>query len=156
MSEVEDRLRAEGIELPDTPTPVAAYAPAVEAAGFVYTAGQIPRVKGELLFAGRVGAEVTEDEARQASRQAAVQAIAAIKSVVGDLDRVQRIVKVTVFVCSGPGFTRQPYVADAASELFQLAFGDKGKHARSAVGVAALPLGSSVEVEVIANVATTA
>jgi enamine deaminase RidA (YjgF/YER057c/UK114 family) len=151
MSSVESRLRSAGIALPEVPAPVAAYVPSVLAGGFVYTAGQIPRVGGELLYPGHVGADVTVDEAKLGAQRAALQAMAALKAAVGNLDSIRRIVKVTVFVASAPGFTGQPSVADGASELFQLAFVDAGIHARSAVGVAELPLGSSVEVEVVAH-----
>jgi len=144
-------MRAAGVELPETPSPVAAYVSATVAAGFVYTAGQIPRVDGELISPGRVGEDVSVEQARAAAERGALQAISAIKSVATDLDRVERIVKLTVFVRSAPGFTGQPAVADGASTLFQQVFGEAGKHARSAVGVAELPLGSCVEVEVVAR-----
>jgi enamine deaminase RidA (YjgF/YER057c/UK114 family) len=152
MTGVEERLRTAGIELPEVPAPVAAYVPAVRSGSLVFTAGQVPRLNGELLSPGTVEDQVSRDDARTAAKRAAVQAIAAIGSV-ADLDRIVRIVKVTVFVSSAPGFTDQPYVADGASELLQLAFGEAGKHARSAVGIAALPLGSCVEIEVVAEVA---
>jgi len=152
VSKVESRVRDQGMELPETPQPVAAYVAAVECGSFVYTAGQIPRIDGELVSPGRVGAEVSQEEGRLAARRAALQAISALKSAVDDLDRIDRVVKVTVFVCSAPGFGGQPFVADGASELFQLAFGERGKHSRSAVGVAELPLGACVEVEVIAHI----
>lgn len=139
------------MELGDVPVPVAAYVPAVEVGGFIYTAGQVPRVHGELVSPGIVGDAVSAEAARAAAKQSAIQAIAAIRGVVGDLDRVDQIVKITVFVASAPDFTAQPAVADGASEIFQVAFGEAGKHARSAVGVAQLPLGSCVEVEVIAH-----
>ena len=151
MSDVEKRLEQRGLTLPDTSAPLAAYVPAVAAGGFVYTAGQVPRINGVLVSAGRVGGEVTKEDARSAAQRAALQAISAIRSVVGDLDHILQIVKVTVFVASAPGFTEQSFVADGASELFQTAFGERGKHARSAVGVAELPLGSCVEVEVTAQ-----
>ncbi|HEV3310376.1 MAG TPA: RidA family protein [Chloroflexota bacterium] len=153
MSKVQDRLTEVGLTIPEVPAPVAAYVPAMRTGDLVFTAGQIPRVAGVLVTPGRVGAETSRDEARAASRQAALQAIAAVGSVVDDLDDVQQVVKVTVFVKSAPGFTDQPFVADGASELLQTAFADAGRHARSAVGVAELPLGSCVEVEVIVEVA---
>jgi len=151
MSEVEERLDSLGMRLPETPAPVAAYVPAVESGGFVYTAGQIPRVDGELVSPGTVGSVVSKADARAAAERAALQAISALRSAVGDLDRILRIVKVTVFIASAPGFVEQPAVADGASEMLVSAFGERGRHARSAVGVAELPLGSCVEVEVIAQ-----
>lgn len=152
MSKVEERLLAAGLELPEVPSPVAAYVPAVRSGNLVFTAGQVPRRGGEMMNPGKVGGEVSRDEARLSAQRAALQAISAVNSVITDLDSVSRIVKVTVFVNSQPGFTGQPYVADGASELLQTAFGDAGKHARSAVGVTELPLGSCVEVELIAEV----
>jgi enamine deaminase RidA (YjgF/YER057c/UK114 family) len=151
MSGVTQRLAEAGLTLPEVPAPVASYVPAVRAGDLGFTAGQVPRQSGTLMHPGHVGTEVSVDDARVSARQAALQAVAAIGSVV-DLDAVRQIVKVTVFVSSAPGFTRQPEVADGASELLQLAFRDAGVHARSAVGVAELPLGSCVEVEVIAQV----
>jgi len=131
---------------------VAAYVPAVRSGNLIFTAGQVPRSDGELLSPGKVPGDVGRDEARAAACRAALQAVAAIKAVAGNLDRITRVVKVTVFVNSSEGFDGQPYVADGASEVLITAFGEKGRHARSAVGVAGLPLGSSVEVEVIAEV----
>src|SRR5579862_5805004 len=112
MSRVEERLRSAGLELPETPAPVAAYVAAVTVDRFVFTAGQVPRIGGELVAPGKVGSGVTKEEARDAAKRAAVQAIAAIKSVVADLDRVDQVAKVTVFVHSAPGFSEQPFVAD--------------------------------------------
>jgi len=129
--------------------PVAAYVPALRSGQLVFTAGQLPLRSGELLATGKVGAEVTPEEAFACAQQCALNAIAAVNAEVGDLSLVQRVVKVVVFVASAPDFTGQPQVANGASELFGNVFGDAGRHARSAVGVAALPLNAPVEVEVI-------
>ena len=149
MSTPEDRLAELGLTLPDVVPPVAAYIPAVRSGNQVFTSGQLPMRMGELLAKGKVGTEVTEEEAYACAQQCALNAIAAINAEVGDLSLVRRIVKVVVFVASAPSFTAQPKVANGASELFGSVFGDAGVHARSAVGVAALPLDAPVEVEVI-------
>lgn len=146
---VEDKLRQMGIELPAAPTPLAAYIPAVKAGDFAYTSGQIPLVKGELKYKGKVGAELSEADGYQAARVCAINCLSALKGVIGDLDNIERIVKVVGFVNSAPGFAAQPKVINGASELFGEVFGDAGKHARSAVGVSELPIDSAVEVEVI-------
>ena len=152
MSAVEDRLMAEGYAVPEVVPPLAAYAPAVQSGQWVFTAGQLPFVNGELLMTGKVGTDVEPASAAQAARMCALNALGAVKSVVGDLDRVARIVKITVFVASAPDFTGQPAVANGASELMGMAFGDAGVHARSAVGVASLPLDAPVEVELIVEI----
>lgn len=146
---VEEKLRQLGIELPETPTPLAAYVPAVQVGDFAYTSGQIPLVKGELKFKGKVGAEFSEEEGYQAARICAINCLSALKGAIGDLDKIERIVKVVGFVNSAPGFKMQPKVINGASELLGEVFGDAGKHARSAVGVNELPIDSAVEVEVI-------
>lgn len=142
-----DRLAALGIELPPVATPVAAYVPAVEAGGLVVTSGQLPMVAGRLGATGRVGAEVTPEDAATAARTAVLNALAAAAEIVGGIDRIGRIVKVVVYVASDPDFTGQPQVANGASELLGEVFGDAGAHARSAVGVSVLPLGAPVEIE---------
>jgi enamine deaminase RidA (YjgF/YER057c/UK114 family) len=152
---VEDRIAALGLTLPDVVPPVAAYVPAVLDGSRVYVSGQVPVVDGRLLATGHVGelvGLVTPERAKELAAVCALNAVAAVKSVVGDLDRVERVVKVVGFVASDPGFTGQPGVVNGASELFGAVFGDAGVHARSAVGVAALPLGAPVEVEVIVHV----
>ncbi len=149
MSTPEQRLAELGLEIPEVATPVAAYVPALRSGQLVFTAGQLPLRSGELLATGKVGAEVTPEEAFACAQQCALNAIAAVNAEVGDLSLVQRVVKVVVFVASAPDFTGQPQVANGASELFGNVFGDAGRHARSAVGVAALPLNAPVEVEVI-------
>ncbi|SOD67730.1 Enamine deaminase RidA, house cleaning of reactive enamine intermediates, YjgF/YER057c/UK114 family [Streptomyces zhaozhouensis] len=147
VSGVERRLTELGLELPPVVPPVAAYVPAVISGRYVYTSGQVPLVAGALPVAGKVGAEVDEERARDMARLCALNALAAVKSVVGDLDRVARVVKVLGFVASAPGFTGQPQVVNGASELLGEVFGERGRHARSAVGVAVLPLDAPVEVE---------
>jgi enamine deaminase RidA (YjgF/YER057c/UK114 family) len=149
---VEDRLAELGLELPEVVAPLASYLPAVLNGSYVYTSGQLPITKGELAETGKVGAEVTPERAAELAEICALNAIAAIKSVVGDLSRVKRIVKVVGFVASSPDFYGQPAVVNGASELLGAVFGDAGKHARSAVGVAVLPRNAPVEIEVIAEV----
>ena len=151
MSTPEERLAELGLSVPEVAKPVAVYVPAVRSGNQVFTSGQLPMRKGELLATGKVGAGVTEEEAYACAQQCALNAIAAIKSQAGDLASV-RIVKVVVFVASNPNFTGQPGVANGASELFGNVFGELGIHARSAVGVPVLPLDSPVEVEVIAEI----
>ncbi|MEU1617220.1 RidA family protein [Streptomyces sp. NPDC008238] len=148
MSAVEQRLAELGLTLPAVAAPLAAYVPAVRSGAYVYTSGQLPVVEGKLTCTGKVGAEVTAEEAKQLARTCALNALAAVRSVVGDLDRVKRVVKVVGFVASAPDFTGQPGVVNGASELLGEVLGDKGVHARSAVGVAVLPLDAPVEVEI--------
>lgn len=149
---VERKLAELGLTLPEAPAPVASYVPAVKQGNWVYVSGQIPLRDGKVRVTGKVGSEVTLEDAQQEARQCALNALAVIKSVAGSLDNVERIVKVTGFVACTPDFTDAPKVVNGASDLFVEVFGDKGKHARSAVGVAALPLDVPVEVEVIAYV----
>lgn len=146
---VDARLAALGIELPDVAKPLAAYVPALCHGGLVYTSGQLPTVKGELQGLGKVGAEVGADDAKALARLCVINALAAVKSQIGDLDRVTQIVKVVGFVASAPEFTGQPGVVNGASELLGEVFGETGAHARSAVGVAVLPLDAPVEVELV-------
>lgn len=142
----------QGIELPQVVAPVAAYVPAVRTGNLVYTSGQLPMTSGQLPMTGKVGAEVTAEQAKGLARQCALNALAAVDSLVG-VDAVVRVVKVVGFVASAPGFGGQPGVINGASELFGEVFGDAGAHARSAVGVSELPLDSPVEVEVVVEVA---
>ncbi|MFJ3028986.1 RidA family protein [Curtobacterium sp. NPDC087080] len=146
---VADRLAELGLTIPAVAAPVAAYVPAVVTGQYVYTAGQLPFDDGALPVTGKVGAEVDADTATAQARVAALNALAAVQSVAGSLDRVARVVKVTVFVASDPAFTGQPGVANGASTLVGEVFGDAGAHARSAVGVAVLPLDAPVEVELV-------
>ncbi len=153
MSETpEARLAALGLALPPVPAPLAAYVPAVRTGAWVYTAGQLPMVDGKLLMTGKVGAEVSAAEAAALARIAALNALAAVVSVTGGLSAVVRVVKLTGFVASDPGFTGQPQVVNGASELLLEVFGEAGRHARSAVGTAVLPLNAPVEVELIVEV----
>jgi enamine deaminase RidA (YjgF/YER057c/UK114 family) len=152
MSAVEDRLAELGLSVPDVAKPVASYVPAVRSGSYVYTSGQVPLRAGEPMATGKVGGEVSLEDAAACAQQCALNAIAAVKAEIGDLDAVKRVVKVVCFVASAPDFTGQPQVANGASELLGQAFGDAGAHARSAVGVAALPLDVPVEVEIIVEV----
>jgi len=152
LTSPEDRLAALGLKLPDVVAPVAAYVPAVRTGAYVYTAGQLPLVDGELRATGKVGAAVAPEQARELARTCALNALAAVASVAGGLSSVRRVVKVTAFVASTAGFTGQPQVGNGASELLLEVFGDAGRHARSAVGVAVLPLDAPVEVELIVEV----
>lgn len=153
MTAPEQRLGELGLKLPEVVAPVAAYVPAVRTGRYVYTAGQVPMVDGKLPVTGKAGGEVGADQAKELARICALNALAAVVSVTGSLSAITRIVKVTGFVASAPGFTGQPQVVNGASELLLELFGDAGRHARSAVGVAELPLGATVEVELIAEVA---
>ncbi|MGQ2910346.1 MULTISPECIES: RidA family protein [unclassified Aeromicrobium] len=149
---IEQRIADLGLTLPEVVPPLAAYVPAVRSGQHVFTAGQLPLVDGELVAKGKVGGEVSAEEAQDCARQCALNALAAVKSVVGSLDDVVRIVKVTVFVSSTPDFTGQPVVANGASELLGDVFGEAGVHARSAVGVPVLPIDAPVEVELVVEV----
>jgi len=147
-----ERLAALGLTLPPVAAPVAAYLPALRTSGFVYTSGQLPTVDGKLPAAGKVGGEVSASDAAALARTCALNALAAAAAAAGGLDSIRRIVKVTGFVASAPGFNGQPQVVNGASELLIQVFGEDGRHARSAVGVAELPLDAPVEVELIAEV----
>jgi enamine deaminase RidA (YjgF/YER057c/UK114 family) len=152
MGAVEDRLAELGLSVPDVAKPVASYIPALRSGSFVHTSGQLPMRAGELMATGKVGDAVSPEDAAACAQQCALNAIAAVKSEVGDLDVVKRVVKVVVFVASDPAFTGQPQVANGASDLLGRAFGEAGVHARSAVGVAVLPLDAPVEVEIVVEV----
>ena len=152
MSRYEDRIKELGLELPEVAKPVAAYVPAVRSGDHVYTSGQLPFVKGTLLATGKVGAEISVEEAAELAAVCALNAVAALKSQIGDLDRLVRIVKVVGFVASATDFYGQPSVINGASNLLGEIFGEAGVHARSAVGVAVLPMNAPVEVELIAEV----
>lgn len=149
MSKTDERLAELGITLPAIAKPVAAYVPAVITGNLVYTSGQLPFVDGALPATGKVGAEVDPDAAKQLARQCVLNGLAAAHGVIGSLDRITRVVKVVGFVASDPSFTGQPGVINGASELLGEIFGDAGAHARSAVGVAVLPLDAPVEVEFV-------
>ncbi|MGH3344439.1 MAG: RidA family protein [Carbonactinosporaceae bacterium] len=152
MSAPEERLAALGLTLPDAVRPLAAYVPAVRTGSYVYTAGQVPLVDGRLPKTGKVGGEVTAEDAKTLAQRCALNALAAVKAEIGDLSKVTRVVKVVGFVASAPDFTGQPAVIDGASELLGEVFGEAGAHARSAVGVAVLPRDAPVEVEMIVEV----
>lgn len=149
---VSSRLAELGLELPPVATPLASYVPALKAGSYVYTAGQLPLVNGELIATGKVGAGVDEATATECARACALNAIAAAASVAGGVDKIRRIVKVVGFVASTPDFTGQPAVINGASDLLGEIFQDAGAHARSAVGVAVLPKDAPVEVEMIVEV----
>lgn len=155
MSAVEDRLAELGLTVPEVTKPLAAYVPAVQHGDLVFTSGQVPMVAGALAATGKVGdgdALVSPEQAKELAQTCALNAIAAVKDLIGDLDQVVAVVKVVGFVASDPSFTGQPGVINGASELLGKAFGEAGVHARSAVGVAALPLDAPVEVEIIVAV----
>jgi enamine deaminase RidA (YjgF/YER057c/UK114 family) len=152
VSTPEERLEELGLSVPGVAAPVAAYIPAIRSGNHVYTSGQLPMRDGRLLHTGAVGGVVSQDEAVECARQCALNALAAIKAEVGELAAVKQVVKVVVFVASTPDFTNQPLVANGVSELLGEVFGDAGRHARSAVGVAVLPLHAPVEVELLVEV----
>jgi enamine deaminase RidA (YjgF/YER057c/UK114 family) len=152
VSTPQARLAGLGLVLPPVAAPVAAYVPAVRTGSYVYTAGQLPLAEGKLLATGKVGAQISAEEAARLARTCALNGLAAVASVAGGLSAIRRIVKVTGFVASSPGFTGQPQVLNGASELLLEVLGEAGRHARSAVGVAELPLDAPVEVELIAEV----
>lgn len=152
MSVVEKKVQEMGLSIPEAPKPVAAYVPGVKVGDYIYTSGQIPLVAGALKYKGKVGAEVSEADGYEAAKVCVLNCLGVIKSLVGDLDKVEKVVKVVGFVNSAPGFDMQPKVINGASELLGEVFGDKGAHARSAVGVSELPLGATCEVELIVKV----
>ncbi|MEE9434438.1 MAG: RidA family protein [Sphingorhabdus sp.] len=148
---IEDRLAELGLTLPEAAAPVASYVPAVEAGGMLYISGQLPFIDGDLMT-GKVGERRSEEEAQEAAKACAVMLIAQMKKALGSLDRVERIVKLGVFVASMPDYTGQPKVANGASDLMEAVFGEAGKHARSAVGVPALPLDATVEIDAVVQI----
>ncbi|HEY6933586.1 MAG TPA: RidA family protein [Marmoricola sp.] len=152
MSTPEEKLAELGLAVPDVAKPVAAYVPAVRSGNHVYTSGQLPMRGGELMLTGKVGGEVTQEQATECARQCGLNALAAVRAEIGELAAVKRIVKVVAFVASTPDFTGQPLVANGVSELLGEVFGDAGRHARSAVGVPVLPLDAPVEVELVVEV----
>ena len=153
MSTIDSRLAELGIQIPTLAAPAGAYLPFSVTGNLVFTAGQLPFTDGALPATGKVGAEVSADDAKAYARTAALNALAAVEAAIGSLDRVTRVVKLVGFVSSDPSFTGQPGVINGASEVLAEIFGDLGKHARSAVGVAVLPLDSPVEVELIVEFA---
>jgi len=149
---VEDKIKELGYILPETPKPLAAYIPAIKTGDYVYTSGQVPFAEGELKYAGKIGFDLSIEEGQKAAELCALNALSAIKSVIGDLNKIEQIIKVTVFVNSADAFTDQPKVANGASEFLGKIFGEAGKHVRSAVGVNELPVDSAVEIEMIVKV----
>ena len=152
MSTPEDKIRELGLEIPDVVAPLASYVPTARSGAYVYTSGQLPIAKGELGATGKVGAEVDPERAAELAKVCALNAIAAVRAEIGELSKVKRIVKVVGFVASAPDFYGQPQVINGASDLLGEVFGDAGRHARSAVGVAVLPLNAPVEVEIVVAV----
>jgi enamine deaminase RidA (YjgF/YER057c/UK114 family) len=152
MSTPEERLAELGLAVPEVAKPVAAYVPAVRTGSYVYTSGQLPMRDGQLMRTGKVGGEVSQEDAVECARQCGLNALAAVRAEVGELSAVKRVVKVVAFVASTTDFTAQPQVANGVSELLGEVFGDAGRHARSAVGVPVLPLDAPVEVELVVEV----
>jgi enamine deaminase RidA (YjgF/YER057c/UK114 family) len=152
MKNIEDRINELGLTLPPAPNPVASYIPAKQTGNLVFTAGQLPVVSGELVSKGLLGQDVDVEEANRAAQVCTLNALAAIKGVIGDLNRIKQVVRVVGYVASIPTFTQQPAVVNGASELLLELFGEAGKHARSAVGMAVLPLNASVEIELTVEV----
>jgi enamine deaminase RidA (YjgF/YER057c/UK114 family) len=152
MSQIEQKIIDLGFVLPETAKPLAAYIPAVQSGNLVFTSGQLPMINGSLAETGKVGGSVSPERAKELAIVCALNALAAVKTVIGDLDKIKRVVKVVGFVSSVPEFSGQPGVVNGASEFLGDVFGDKGVHARSAVGVAVLPLDAPVEIELIVEV----
>ncbi|UCD71154.1 MAG: RidA family protein [Syntrophobacterales bacterium] len=150
--EIEKRIKGLGLELPEAPKPVASYVPAVHSGNYVFTSGQLPFIKGELKARGKMGSDLTVEEGYECAKVAVLNCLAAIKSVMGELDRVRRVVRVTGFINSAPGFGEQPKVLNGSSDLLVKIFGEEGRHSRLAIGTSELPLGSPVEVEMIVEV----
>ena len=149
---IEEKINQMGIEIPEAAKPLAAYIPALKVGNLIMTSGQVPVSNGVIKFQGKLGKDLSEEEGKEAAKLCAINCLSAIKSVIGSLDKIKRIVKLTVFVNSTSGFTAQPIVANGASEFIVEVFGDIGKHVRSAVGVNELPLNSAVEIEMIVEV----
>ncbi|HHY39302.1 MAG TPA: RidA family protein [Clostridia bacterium] len=148
----EERIKELGLRLPMPPKPVAAYVPAMLCDGHVYVSGQLPIVDGKLKYCGKVGSDVTQEQGYEAARICALNCLAAARSVIGSLDEVTKVIKVTGYVASAPGFNGQPQVINGASELLEKIFGNTGRHSRAAVGVSELPMNAPVEVEMILKV----
>ncbi|MBK7381564.1 MAG: RidA family protein [Ignavibacteriales bacterium] len=150
---IEDKLIELGLQLPIAPIPLASYVPAVVVDNLIFTSGQIPVLEGELKFKGKIGKDLTEEEGRSAAELCVLNCLSVIKNSAGSLDKIEKIIKVTVFINSADNFTGQPKVANGASDLLVKLFGEKGKHARSAVGVNELPINAAAEIEMIARLA---
>jgi enamine deaminase RidA (YjgF/YER057c/UK114 family) len=152
MSNIENKIKELGLQLPEPPKPLAAYIPAKQTGNLVFTAGQLPMVNGEIILKGLLGQDVEIEPAYNAAKICTLNALSAIKGVIGDLDKIKQVVRVVGYVASVPTFTQQPAVVNGASEFLLEVFGDKGKHARSAVGMAVLPLNAAVEIELTVEV----
>jgi enamine deaminase RidA (YjgF/YER057c/UK114 family) len=152
MSKVEEKILELGLELPKISTPIASYIPAKKVGNLVFTSGQLPMVNGELTITGFLGKEVSIEDANRAAQVCTLNALAAVKGVIGDLDQIKSIIRVVGYVASTPEFTKQPAVVNGASDLLLQIFGDEGKHARSAIGVSALPLNAPVEIELTVEI----
>jgi enamine deaminase RidA (YjgF/YER057c/UK114 family) len=152
MGNIENKLSALGIQLPEPPKPLAAYIAAKQTGNLVFTAGQLPMVDGNLIATGLLGRDIEVEAAKAAAQTCVINALSAVKGVIGDLDKIKQIVRVVGYVASVPEFTQQPAVVNGASELLLEIFGEAGRHARSAVGVAVLPLNAAVEVELTVEV----
>lgn len=152
MGSIENKLISLGIELPEPPKPLAAYIPAKQSGNLVFTAGQLPMVDGNLTATGLLGKDIDVEAAKAAAKVCVVNALSAVKGVIGDLDKIKQVVRVVGYVASMPDFTQQPAIVNGASELLLEVFGDAGRHARSAIGVAVLPLNAAVEIELTVEV----
>lgn len=148
---IEEKIKELGLSLPEAPKPLAAYIPAIVTGKLVMTAGQVPLISGEMKYKGKVGVDVSIDDSKKAAELCALNCLSVIKGAIGDLEKINRIIKLTVFVNSADTFVEQPTVANGASELMERIFGEAGKHVRSAVGVNELPRDAAVEVEMIAE-----
>jgi enamine deaminase RidA (YjgF/YER057c/UK114 family) len=152
MGNIEKKLNEMGIIISDVPKPAASYIPAVQTGNLIFTAGQGCKKDGVLVYKGKLGEDLTVEEGYEAAKVSITNCLAILKGYLGDLDKIKKIVKLLGFVASAPGFDQQPYVINGASELLIDAFGEKGKHARSAIGVSELPFGTPVEIEMIVEV----
>lgn len=148
----EEKIKELGYDLPEAPKPLASYVPAIKSGNIIYTAGQLPLVKGALEFTGKLGKDVSDADGKKCAEYSCLNCLSVIKGITGSLDKVKQILKVTVFVNSTEEYTNQPEIANGASDLLVKIFGEKGKHARSAVGVAQLPKNAPVEIEIMAEV----
>ncbi len=149
---IEEKIKQMGLTIPDAPKPLAAYIPALKIGNMVFTAGQIPMKDGQLVFRGKIGKDLSEEDGKKAAEICVLNCLSVVKSLAGSLDNIKRIIKLTVFVNSADGFTNQAAVANGASELLVKLFSENGKHVRSAVGVNELPINSAVEIEMIAEI----